>query len=118
MSATTAQPPAKIGELGLNLAKKLGLSTIRRLSSLSGPAMNPVFRQAIGQLADESLAHAEHPGVQHDRAARHERAVGLDHAGSAHRDPVRRRAGRGGTVVDAGRPAGRSAPWFDRTPPI
>ena len=56
MSATTAQPPAQVGELGLGAVEKIGLSTIRRLSSVTGPALNPVFRTAIGQLAQDSLA--------------------------------------------------------------
>lgn len=63
MSATTAQPPALIGELGLGTAEKLGLSTIRRVSAVSGPALNPLLRTAIGQLAEDSLARTPNTQV-------------------------------------------------------
>lgn len=63
MSATTAQPPARVGELGLGTAEKVGLSTIRRVSALTGPALNPLFRTAIAQLASDSLARTPNTQV-------------------------------------------------------
>ena len=56
VSATTAHPPAQIGELSLGLVERLGLSTMRRVSAITGPVTDPLYRTALSQLAQDSLA--------------------------------------------------------------
>jgi amidase len=56
VSSTTAFPPSRIGELSLSPTKRMSLSALRRVSSITGPATNPVYRQALDQLAHDSLA--------------------------------------------------------------
>jgi amidase len=50
LSATTAAPPVAVGELGIGAAEKAALSLLQRL-----PAPSVVLRQALNQLATESL---------------------------------------------------------------
>jgi amidase len=49
LTSTVAQPPVRIGELGLKQAEKVGLSVLQRV----GPP--PVLRRLLDQLASDSL---------------------------------------------------------------
>jgi amidase len=55
VSSTTAYPPAQVGELQLSLVERLGLTTVRRVAAVTGPATDPIYRQALAQIAPESL---------------------------------------------------------------
>jgi amidase len=50
LSATMAAPPVKVGELGIGTAEKAALSVLQRV-----PTPNVVLRQALNQLAHDSL---------------------------------------------------------------
>jgi amidase len=63
ISATTAFPPAQIGELGLGTVEKVGLSALRRLSAVTGPTTDPIYRQTLRQLSAESLARTPNTQV-------------------------------------------------------
>ncbi len=119
MSATTAQPPAQVGELALGLAERLGLSTIRRLSSVSGAAMNPVFRQAIGQLAEDSLARTPNTQIFNMTG---QPAMSVPLAWTMQGLPIgiqfAAAMGQEALLLSLAAQLEEARPWFDRTPPL
>lgn len=119
LSATTAQPPARIGELSLGLTERMGLSTIRRVSAVTGAALNPVFRSAIGQLASDSLART--PNTQLFNMSG-QPAMSVPLAWTSQGLPIglqlAAQLGDEALLLSLAGQLEQARPWFDRTPPL
>lgn len=119
VSATTAQPPARIGELGLGLTERMGLSTIRRVSNVTGAALNPVLRQAIKQLASDSLSRTPNTQVFNMTG---QPAMSVPLAMTSQGLPVgiqfAAAMGAEGLLLGLAAQLEEARPWFDRLPAL
>lgn len=119
VSATAAFPPSRVGELDLSPIEKVSLSALRRVSALTGSATNPVYRQALDQLAHDSLAKTPNTQI-FNMTGQPAMSVPLYFSKSGLPIGVQF-AGRYGQEVQLLQLAGQleqARPWFDKHPKL
>lgn len=119
LSATTAQHPARIGELAPGRTQHLALSALRRVGAVAGATLQPVLRQALRQLAADSLARTPNTQVFNMTG---QPAVSLPLAWSGDGLPIGLQfaagMGREALLFSLAGQLERARPWADRHPPL
>ncbi|MDA9912934.1 amidase [Candidatus Nanopelagicales bacterium] len=119
ISATTAFPPAQIGELGLGRLEKVSLSALRRISAVAGPTTDPIYRQALRQLSAESLARTPNTQV-YNMTGQPAMSVPLSMNKAGLPIGVQFAAGFGAEslLFSVANQLEEARPWFDRVPQL
>ncbi|MDP4014433.1 MAG: amidase [Candidatus Nanopelagicales bacterium] len=118
-SPTAAYPPAKIGELDLPRSQKITLSVLGHVASATWSATDPVFRQALPQLAAESLERTPNTQV-FNMTGQPAMSVPLywNEAGLPIGVQFAAPYGKETSLFSLAGQLEQARPWFDRVPPL
>lgn len=119
LSATAAVPPVRIGELDLGTVERTGLAALRRISSVTGSATNPVYRTLLSQLSEQLMA--PNPNTQFaNLTGRPAMSVPLWWNTAGLPIGVQFSAGLGheALLLQLAHELEQARPWFDRVPPL